>query len=37
MSERLQMLRNMAVRQMKTISELSLEKLPVIEDKSRKE
>ena len=37
MSERLQMLRNIAVRQMKTISELSLEKLPVIEDKRRKE
>ena len=30
MSERLQMLRNMAIRQMKTISELSLEKMPVI-------
>ena len=37
MSERLQLLRGMAVKQMKTISELSLEKLPAIEDKSKEE
>ena len=35
MSERLQLLRRMALKQMKTISELSLEKLPTFEDKSR--
>lgn len=34
MSERLQMLRNMSIRQMKTISELSLDKLPIFEDKN---
>ena len=32
MSERLQLLRKMAIKQMKTISELSLKKLPSIED-----
>ena len=33
MSERLQMLRKMAIKQMETISELSLEKLPIPDDK----
>ncbi len=33
MSERLQMLRKMAIKQMETISELSLEKLPILDDK----
>ena len=35
MSERLKLLRQMAIKQMETISELSLDKLPVLEDKNK--